>query len=136
MTFTVIDKPTGTSITIYPKPIAFDDPGLSTLQKAYANVDTRILNAATVNRANTDASKKTNLFFDKDAVEVLGGNIPANLFREFDGFKVINETMKNGQKMYMVYDGQLNDMSLRFRLFTWWGVTIKDPSRCGVAVTF
>ena len=136
MTFTVIDKPTGTSITVYPKPIALDDPGLTTLQKAYANVDTRILSAATVNRVNIDASKKTNLFFDKDAVEVLGGNIPANLFREFDGFKVINSTMKNGQKMYMVYDGQLNDMSLRYRLFTWWGITIKDPSRCGVAVTY
>lgn len=136
MTFTIVAKPTGTSITVYPKPIANDDPGLSALQKAYSNVDTRILNAATVNRVNIDASKKTNLFFDKDAVEVLGGNIPANLFREFDGMKVINETMKNGQKMYMVYDGQLNDMSLRFRLFTWWGVTIKDPSRCGVAVTF
>jgi len=136
MTFTVIDKPTGTSITVYPKPIALDDPALSTLQKAYANVDTRILNAATVNRLNTDASKKTNLFFDKDAVEVLGGTIPANLFKEFDGLKVINSTMKNGQKMYMVYDGQLNDMSLRFRIFTWWGITIKDPSRCGVAVTY
>lgn len=136
MTFTVIDKPTGTSLTIYPKPIAFDDPALTTLQKAYANVNTRILNTATVNRVNIDATKKTNIFFDKDAVEVLGGNIPANLFREFDGLKVINSTMKNGQKMYMVYDGQLNDMSLRFRLFTWWGITIKDPSRCGVAVTF
>lgn len=136
MTFTVIDKPTGTSITVYPKPIANDDPALSTLQKAYSNVDTRILNAATVNRVNIDASAKSNIFFDKDAVEVLGGNIPANLFKEFDGLKVINSTMKNGQKMYMVYDGQLNDMSLRFRLFTWWGVTIKDPSRCGVAVSF
>lgn len=136
MTFTVVAKPNATSITVYPKPIAFDDPGLSAVQKAYANVDTRILNAATVNRVNTDASKKANLFFDKDAVEVLGGNIPANLFKEFDGMKVINATMKNGQKMYMVYDGKLDDLSLRFRLFTWWGVTIKDPSRCGVAVTF
>lgn len=136
MTFTVIAKPNATSITVYPKPIAYDDPALSALQKAYANVDTRILNTATVNRVNTDASKKTNLFFDKDAVEVLGGSIPANLFREFDGFKVISQTMKNGQKMYMVYDGQLSDMTLRFRLFTWWGITIKDPSRCGVAVTY
>lgn len=136
MTFTVIDKPTGTSITIYPKPIANDDPGLTALQKAYSNVNTRILNAATVNRVNIDATKKTNIFFDKDAVEVLGGNIPANLFKEFDGLKVINSTMKNGQKMYMIYDGRLDDVSLRFRIFTWWGITIKDPSRCGVAVTF
>ena len=136
MTFTIVAKPTGTSITIFPKPIAADDPALSVLQKAYANVDTRILSAATVNRVNIDASKKTNLFFDKDAVEVLGGNIPAQLFSQYDGMKVITQTMKNGQKMYMVYDGQLNDMSFRYRMFSWWGVTIKDPSRCGVAVTF
>lgn len=136
MTFTIVAKPNATSITVFPKPIALDDPGLSTLQKAYANVNTRILNAATVNRVNIDASKKTNLFYDRDAVEVLGGTIPANLFREFDGFKVISEKMKNGQTMYMVYDGKLDDMSLRYRLFTWWGITVRDPSRCGVAVTF
>jgi hypothetical protein len=136
MTFTIVAKPSGTSVTVYPKPIAVDDPALSTLEKAYANINTRILSAATMNRVNIDASKKTNLFFDKDAVEVLGGSIPANLFREFDGFKVINETMTNGQKMYMVYDGDLATMNLRYRLFTWYGITIKDPSRCGVAVTF
>jgi hypothetical protein len=136
MTFTIVAKPSGTSVTVYPKPIAVDDPALSTLEKSYANINTRILSAATMNRVNIDASKKTNLFFDKDAVEVLGGSIPANLFREFDGFKVINETMKNGQKMYMVYDGDLATMNLRYRLFTWYGITIKDPSRCGVAVTF
>ena len=136
MTFTIVGKPSGTLIEVYPKPIANDDPGLTTLQKAYSNVNTRILTAATVNRVNIDASKKTNLFFDKDAVEVLGGTIPAQLFKEFDGFKVISSTMKNGQSMYMVYDGNLATMNLRYRLFTWYGVTIKDPSRCGVAVTF
>jgi len=134
MTFTVVAKPNGTTLTVFPKPIALDDPALSTLQKAYANVNTRILSAATVNRQNIEASKKCNLFFDKDAVEVLGGTIPANLFREFDGMKVVHDTMKNGQEMYMVYDGKLDDMSLRYRLFTWYGITIRDPSRCGVAV--
>lgn len=136
MTFTIVGKPTGTSITIFPKPIALDDPALSALEASYANVDTRILNAATVNRVNTDASKKTNLFYDKDAVEVLGGTIPAELFRSFDGLKVINQTMKNGLKMYMIYDANMINLQFRYRLFTWWGVTIKDPSRCGVAVTF
>lgn len=136
MTFTIVGKPSGTSITVFPKPIALDDPALSTLEKAYANIDTRILNTATVNRVNIDASKKTNLFYDKDAVEVLGGTIPANLFQSFDGLKVINQTMKNGLKMYMIYDANMINMQFRYRLFTWWGVTIKDPSRCGVAVTF
>lgn len=136
MTFTVTGKPSGTSLQISPKPIALDDPALSALEKAYANVNTRILNNATVNRVNVDASKKVNLFYDKDAVEVLGGTIPADLFKSFDGLKVINQTMKNGLKMYMIYDANMINMQLRFRLFTQYGITIKDPSRCGVAVSF
>lgn len=134
-TFTIIAKPDGTSITVYPKPIAADDGALSTLEKAYANIDTTIDNAATVDRVNTDATNKTNLFWDYDAVEVLSGNIPANLFSEFDGNKVITSTMSNGQQMYMVYDGNINDMTFRYRMFTWWGVTIRDPQRCGIALT-
>lgn len=136
MTFTVVAKPTGTSLTISPKPIALDDPALSTLEKAYANVNTRILSAATVNRVNIDASRKTNLFWDRDAVEVLGGSIPADLFKSFDGLKVVSKTMKNGLKMYMVYDANMVNMQFRFRLFTWYGITVADPSRCGVAVSF
>lgn len=136
MTFTIVAKPDATSITVYPKPIALDDPALTTTEAAYANIDTRILSAATVDRVNTDASKKSNLFWDKDAVEVISGTIPAGLFKQFDGMQVISSTMKNGQEMYMVYDGDLATMNFRYRLFTWYGVTVKDPSRVGCAVTF
>lgn len=136
MTFTIVAKPSGTSITVSPKPIAADDGALTETELAYANIDTVILNAATVERVNSDASNKTNLFWDKDAVEVLGGTIPAELFKQFDGMKVLSHTMSNGQEMYMVYDGNIATMNFRYRLFTWYGVTIKDPSRVGVAVTF
>ena len=71
----------------------------------------------------------------QDAVEVLGGTIPADLMAQFDGKKVVNMPMKNGLNMYMVYDGNITDMTFRYRLFTWYGVTIKDPSRVGVATT-
>ena len=135
MTFTIVAKPTGTSITVYPKPIAADDAALSNLEKAYANVDTTISNTDVVARLNTAASEKTNLFWDKDAVEVLGGTIPAELMAQFDGKKVVNMPMKNGLNMYMVYDGNITDMTFRYRLFTWFGVTIKDPSRVGVCTT-
>lgn len=135
-TFTIVAKPSATSITVYPKPIAVDDPGLTAMEAKYANIDTQILNGATVDRLNTDELNRTNLFWDKDAVEVLSGTIPANLFSEFDGMKVINSTMPNGQEMYMVYDANITDMTFRYRLFTWWGITIKDPQRCGAAVTF
>jgi hypothetical protein len=135
MTFSIVGKPDGTTITVFPKPIAADDAALSTLEKAYANIDTTILNAATVDRVNTLALNKTNLFWDKQAVEVLGGTIPADLFASFDGNKVLTETMANGLQMYMVYDGDIATMNFRYRIFTWYGITIANPSNCGVALT-
>ena len=73
---------------------------------------------------------------DEPAHVVGGGTIPAELFKSFDGLKVINKTMKNGLKMYMIYDANMINMQFRFRLFTWYGITIADPSRCGVATSF
>lgn len=136
MTFTVIAKPDATTITIYPKPIAADDVALTTLEKAYANVDTTIANLDAVTRLNIDASAKTNIFFDSDAICVLGGTIPAQLMAQYDGMKVITHTMSNGQEMYMVYDGNLATMSFRYRIFTWYGINVVNPSACGVAVSF
>jgi len=133
MTFTVVAVPDATTLTVYPKPIASDDSALSTLQAAYANINTQILNGALVIRLNVDASKRVNLFWDMDAVEVMGGTIPAQLFREFGGQKVINSTMKNGQTMYMLYDGDIKKTTFSFRLFTWWGFTVRNPSAVGVA---
>ena len=135
MTFT-IKAISGLNLTISPKPIAVDDGALTTLEKAYANVDTTITSGAVIVRLNIDTSAKTNLFWDKSAIEVLGGTIPANLFSEYDGMKVITDTMSNGQQLYMVYDGELNDMSFRYRIFTWYGITMCNPQNAGVAVTF
>lgn len=133
MTFTVVDIPDGTTLTIYPKPIAIGDGALSTLELAYANINTQILNAALVVRLNQDTSVKANLFWDQDAVEIICGAVPAELFKEFSGKKVINETMRNGQKMYMVYDGNITTFNFQWRLFTWYGITIRNPSAVGVA---
>lgn len=136
MTFTIVGKPDGTTIQVYPKPIAADDSALTLTEKAYANVNTTIKNLDAVTRLNTDATNRSNLFWDKDAIEVISGTIPAELFRQFDGMQVISQTMKNGQTMYMVFDGNIETMNFRYRLFTWYGVTMADPSRAGVAVTF
>lgn len=136
MIFTIVAKPDATSITVYPKPIAADDPALTTLEKAYANINTRILDTATVNRLNTDASAKTNLFWDKSAIEVIGGQIPAQLFSQFAGKKVIQSTLGNGLEMYMLYDGDIVTMNFKYRIFVWYGITVAAPQNCGVCVTF
>jgi hypothetical protein len=136
MTFSVIEITDATHIKIYPKPIAADQAGITTLQAAYANIDTAILDGATLTRLNIDASNKANIFFERDAIEVIGGNIPAELFKQYDGMKVITDTMSNGLQLYLVYDGDIATMNFRFRLFTWYGITVCNPSNCGVAVTF
>jgi hypothetical protein len=136
MTFTVIELTDATHIKVYPKPIAADDPALSALEQAYANINTRILNAATITRLNVDASQKTNIFFDRSAIEIIGGAIPADLFSQYDGMKVLTDSMENGLQLYMVYDGDIATMTFRFRIFVWYGITVCNPSNCGVGVTF
>jgi len=137
MTFTIVEVTDATHIKVYPKPIAADDTGnLTTLELAYANINTRILDAATVDRLNVDTSNRCNLFWDKAAIEVMGGKIPAELFSQYDGMKVVSQTMKNGLTMYMVYDGNIATMTFRYRLFTWYGITVCNPSQVGVAVTY
>ena len=136
MTFTVIELPDSTHIKTYPKPIATGQAAITTLQEAYANINTQILSGATLTRLNIDASNKTNIFFDKSAVEVIGGSIPAELFAQYDGMKVITDTMSNGLQLYMVYDGDIATMTFRFRIFVWYGITVCNPSNCGVAVTY
>lgn len=136
MTFSVVNKPNGTTLEVYPKPIAYDDPGLTALEQEYANIDTQILSGATVVRLNTDATARANAFWADDSIEVVCGDAPWDLMKTYSGAQVISHTMVNGQKMYMVYDGDVTKGTLKFRLFTWYGITNKNPSANGCFTTF
>lgn len=136
MTFVVIAKPTATTIQIYPKPIAADNS--DTLFAAYANVDTSPADTAAITRVNAHASTtsaKTNIFWAKDSLEITAGDAPLQLLAEFDGMKVIQRQLKSGLNMYMAYDGNLATLNFRCRLFTWYGLTNKNPMANGCATT-
>ncbi len=135
MTFTVVGKPMGTTmLDIYPKPIANDDSDLDAEQKAVSNINTTIKDDATVTRLNTDASARVNIFWAKDSIEVIGGDAPIELLAEFGGQQVISSAMSNGQKMYMAYDGDIDTLTFKCRLFTWWGLVNKNPMGNGVGI--
>jgi len=136
MTFTIVNIPNGTTLDVYPKPIALNDGSLAVEEVAYANVDTQIQSGDTVTRLNIDDSAQANIFWDKDSIEVIGGDAPIQLLSEFGGMKVIQSSMKNGQTMYMAHDGDINTLNFKCRLFTWWGLNNRNPSANGVAVTF
>lgn len=136
MTFVIAAKTGTTMIDVYPKPIAADDSSLSAEELAVANINTTIKDAATVVRLNTDASARVNIFWAKESIEVIGGDAPIELLAEFGGQQVINSTMSNGQKMYMAYDGDIDTLTFKCRLFTWWGLVNKNPQANGVGVRF
>lgn len=136
MTFTVTDKSGTNVLYVYPKPIALDDTNLSAEQRAVANVNTGIRNDATIVRLNVDNLARVNIFWAKDSIEVIGGDAPIQLLSEFGGMQVISSAMGNGQKMYMAYDGNIDDLTFKCRLFTWWGLVNKNPMGNGVGIRF
>ena len=136
MTFTVVAKPNSKTIEVFPKPIALDDPALTALEKAYANIDTQIASGAVVSRLNVDAEAKTNIFWAKDSIKMIGGDAPWQLMKEFSGKKVLSATAKDGMQMYMIYDGDIAKATFQYRLFFWYGLSNFNPMANGVGVTF
>lgn len=136
MTFTINAIVDGTSIRVSPKPIALDDATLSDHEKSYANVDTTIDTAATITRLNTDVAAKTNLFWDRDAIKVVGGTIPAGMFQDFNAAKVLTKSLSNGLPVYCLYEGDITELTFKYRIVAWTGVTVVAPQNCGVAIEY
>lgn len=133
MTFKIVGK-SGNDISVYPKPIAADDPGLTLLEKAYANINTQITAATSCSIVNT-AAAKTNLFWCKDSIQLIGGEVPWDLAAEFDGMKVISQTLAGGVTAYMIYDADMVSANFRYRCFVWYGLGNRNPMANGSAIT-
>jgi len=129
MTFRVVAKDTDT-LSIYPKPIAADQTGIDDAQAAYANISTQIVATTVVSKINENGGR-ANSFWADDSICIVNGSAPLEMLNEFDGMKVVSETLDSGVKLYMAYDANLDDMNCRVRLFTWYGLVNKDPSRNG-----
>lgn len=141
-TFTakIVAIPDGTTIEVFPKPIAINDPGLTPLEQAYGNINTQILNGAEVVKENTAEvdGARANIFWTKDSIKMIGGQAPWQLMSEFDGNKVetLAEDLGNGMTAYMIYDGDMVKATFRYRLFVWYGLSNFNPMANGVGVTY
>jgi len=132
MTFRVIAKATN-ALTIYPKPIAANQAGITASQAAYANISTAIVSGMSVAKVNVTGGQ-ANSFWADDSVGFVNADGNLDVLNEFDGMKVTSETLDNGIKLYMAYDAKLDTLNCRVRLFTWYGLVNKDPSRNGNAI--
>lgn len=129
MTFRVVAKD-GDDLTVYPKPIAADQAGITVEQAAYANISTAIVTGMAVSAVNVNGGR-CNTFWANDSIEIINGDAPLEMLNEFDGMKVVSETLDSGVRLYMAYDARLDSLNCRVRLFTWYGLANKDPSRNG-----
>ena len=132
MTFKITAIDTN-DITVYPKPIAADQAGITASQAAYANISTAIVSGMTVSKVNV-AGGQANSFWANDSMCYVNADGNLDVLSEFDGMKVVSETLDNGIKLYMAYDASLSTLACRVRLFTWYGLVNKDPSRNGNAI--
>lgn len=130
MSFKIVEISTNT-IKVYPKPIALGDTALDVDELSYANISTQIAANAAVTRLNTDASKKSNIFWCNDSIEIINGDAPLQFLGELDGMKVEQATLASGTNLYMLYQGDINTVSFKCRLFTWYGLTNRNPSANG-----
>lgn len=132
MTFRIVAI-TGDTLDVYPKPIAADQAGITAEEAAYANISTAITTGAAVSAINVNGGN-ANSFWANDSICVVNGRQPFEILNEFDGMKVVSETLDNGIDLYMAYDANLATVNARVRLFTRWGLVNKDPSRNGNAI--
>lgn len=132
MTFRVIAK-NANDLTIYPKPIAADQTGITDSQAAYANISTQIVSGLTVSKVNTTGGR-ANSFWCNDSLTFVNADGNLQVLNDFDGMRVDSTTLDNGIKLYIAYDSNLSTLNCRVRLFTWYGLVNKDPSRNGNAV--
>lgn len=132
MTFKIIAIDTN-DLTIYPKPIAADQAGITTEQAAYANISTAIVTGMAVSKVNA-VGGQANSYWADDSICIINGDSPVELLNEFAGMRVESEELSNGLRVFMAYDAGILTMNTQIRLFTWYGVVNKDPSRNGVAI--
>ncbi len=132
MTFRITAISTNT-VSIYPKPIAADQAGISDAEAAYANISTAITSGTAVSAVNTTGGQ-CNSFWERDSICAVNGEAPIELLSEFDGMKVTSETLDSGIKIYMAHDARIDSLQCRIRLFTWYGLVNRDPSKNGNAI--
>ena len=132
MTFKIVGIATNT-VTIYPKPIAADQAAITDAEAAYANISTSIDSGDVISKVNV-VGGQANSFWAEDSICIVNGEAPLELLNEFDGMKIVSETLDSGVRLYMAYDARLDSLQCRVRLFTWYGLVNKDPSRNGNAI--
>lgn len=132
-TFTVTAVVSGTVLTISPQIVVDQGSATTTAlqsQRDWANCSAAPANLAVVTFINFDSSL-TNVFWENDAISV---NVAPVVGSEEDlgGMILMNETTDLGLNVVVAKQGAIADLSTEWRMTTFFGVTVRDPIKCGI----
>lgn len=133
-TFTVVAVVDATNMTISP-PVIFGDvsPPTTTAEQSrfdWQNVTAAAAGGAAVDFINT-VTGQTNPFWENEAISI---NVAPVVGSENDlgGMILMNETTELGLNVVVAKQGDIADLSTQWRVTTFFGVTIRDPIKCGI----
>jgi len=131
-TFTVTAVVDATNMTISPPiiPVTLAPTTTATQSQAdYANVTVEAGAAAVLTFINFDAAQ-TNIFWENEAIAI---NVAPVVGSENDlgGMILMNSTTDLGLNVVVAKQGAISDLSTQWRVTTFFGVTVRDPIKCG-----
>lgn len=125
-TFRVIKVNSATSVVISPPIISGQGGSQAELQ--YQNVSATPANGAAITLLNIKTAY-ANPFWHRDAIEL----IPAQAAVPRDaGAAVMTYRTESGIEIVFQKQYDINTMKTKFRLDTWFGVTMNNPEMCGI----
>lgn len=127
-TFRVIEVVDGTTLKISPAIIV--DGGGTQAEDDYANVDAAPANLAALNWLNTTTAQ-ANIFYNKASVEIVAGTLAVPEM-DFGGVNVMRETTDSGIELIFARQGDINDLSAKYRLTMFFGTCNKNPEMNGI----
>ena len=134
-TFTVTEVIDGTNMTISPPiiPVTLAPTTTATQSQAdWANVTAEAGAGATLTYINI-ADAQTNVFWENDALSI---NVAPVVGSENDlgGMILLNATTELGLNVVVAKQGAISDLSTEWRVTTFFGVTVRDPLKCGILI--
>lgn len=126
-TFRVISTSSTNEVVISPAIIPLDQSGDAV--QAYANCTATPAHGANITVLNTDTTQPS-IFFCKKAVEIFHGRLAVDQLGPT--VSIMRETTDSGIEIIFARQGNIDNMTAKYRLTVWTSANVLEPQMCGI----
>ena len=126
--FRVISVDSGTTMTISPPIINAN--GSTVSEQQYGNCSTGAAGGAAITAINTTTAR-VNTFWEKSSIEIYEGRL-ALPESDFAGLNTMTGSTDSGIQLVLAKQGDINDLSAKYRWTIYFGVTNLQPTMNGI----